>query len=66
MWNKDDQYFEINQTLSIRLGTQLKKWKFDFGLNMEDQYINGSYRRVDEFGKDSTRFINKNYFKNYL
>lgn len=63
IWNKDDLYFGMNQTLSLRLGTELKKWKFDFGLNLEDQYINGSYRRVDEFGKDSTRLINKNYFK---
>ncbi len=63
IWNKDDQYFEINQTLSIRLGTKYKKWKWDFGINLEDQYIKGTYRRIDEIGTDSTRLLNKNYFK---
>lgn len=63
IWNKDDQYYELNQTISLRLGTQYKKWKWDFGLNIDDQYINGSYRRVDDVGHDSTRLINKNFFK---
>jgi hypothetical protein len=61
--NKDDQYFEINQTLSFRLGTEYKKWKWDIGVNFEDQYINGSYKRFDDSCHDSTRLINKNYFK---
>ena len=40
--NKDDYYIDINQILSLRLGTEHKKWKLDAGLNIEDQYINGT------------------------
>jgi len=61
--NKDDYYIDINQILSLRLGAEYKKWKWDAGLNIEDQYINGTYQRVDEFQQDSTRLIKKNYFK---
>lgn len=61
--NKDDNYLDINQIVSLRLGTEYKKWKWDAGINIEDQYIRGSYQRVDEFYQDSTRLIQKNYFK---
>lgn len=61
--NKDDNYLDIYQTLSVRLGTEYKKWKWDAGLNIEDQFIYGTYRRVDDLYQDSTRLIRKNYFK---
>ena len=61
--NKDDHYLDIYQTLSVRLGTEYKKWKWDAGLSIEDQFIYGTYRRVDDLYQDSTRMIRKNYFK---
>lgn len=56
---------DVNQQhdLSFRIGTQLKKWKIDGGINLSDLYINGSYLRYDLYEKDTVIFLNKNYFK---
>ncbi len=56
---------DVNQQhdLSFRIGTQLKKWKIDGGINLSDLYINGSFLRYNSNETDTVIFLKKNYFK---
>lgn len=49
--------------LSWHLGTKLKKWKLDGGINFSDSYIKGNYIRYKEDITDTILYINKNYFR---
>jgi hypothetical protein len=55
----------INQKhdLSWRIGTKLKKWKLDGGVNLKDNLIRGSYTRYNINVEDTVIPLNKNYFK---
>jgi hypothetical protein len=55
--------FNQQHDLSFRIGTQLKKWKIDGGINLSDLYINGSYLRYNSNEEDTVIFLKKNYFK---
>jgi len=49
--------------LSWRIGTKVKKWKFDGGINFNDTYINGNFKRYKSQNSDTTLFVEKNYLK---
>lgn len=49
--------------LSWHIGTKLKKWKLDGGINFSDSYINGNYVRYKEDNSDTVLKINKNYLR---
>lgn len=55
--------FNQQHNLSFRIGTQLKKWKIDGGINLSNLYINGSYLRYNSIEEDTVIFLKKNYFK---
>ena len=55
--------FKQQHDLSFRIGTQLKKWKIDGGVNLSANVINGSYLRYNLKERDTIISINKTYFK---
>ena len=55
--------FNQQHDLSFRIGTQIKKWKIDGGINLSDAFINGSYLRYNSEEDDTLILLNKNYFK---
>jgi ferric enterobactin receptor len=61
--SKKDSVNTQEHDLSWRIGTTLKKWKFDGGIDFSDSYIKGTYKRYEQDNNDTILNINKNYFK---
>ena len=59
--------FDVNtnqrHNLSVRFGSEIKKWKIDGGINFIDYRIDGNFKRYKEDFQDTTIRLNKNYFK---
>ncbi len=49
--------------LSWRIGTKLKKWKLDGGVNLKDYYVKGNFIRYNLNDEDTVIPLTKNYFK---
>ena len=60
---REDNSNTQQHNLSWHIGTQLKKWKIDGGINFSDSYIKGNYIRYREDNSDTILYINKNYFR---
>ena len=58
-----DNYLDQRHDLSWRIGTKLKKWKLDGGINLKDYYIKGNYTRYNLNEEDTVIPLNKNYLK---
>jgi hypothetical protein len=53
----------LRHNLSLRFGTEWKKWKFDAGLNFSGAQNNGQFVRYDLAGQDTVLRIDKKYFR---